>query len=304
MPGPPKVAVPSVSAQPAGNSVRMETPAIQAWISTKAFRVADELSLFGQLLVPEYMDRLLNRQQNIELVLTDRLRHVDFALQPTISEDGFSLEKAGPVIATGAYRGQFGGNENVKAVPFEGRLSLMAHGLMSLSITLPAGAFDQERFSVKEFHVAVPLVLKESAVMSFGAMHEQARGRHFWEGKSQLAAEPGGAYKFTDCDQSGVTGNNGLCWVDYASDEAGLGIVWDTKRYSMAVSAEYSEDLVDIRITPPDTTAGGPVSAEIFLLFHPGHAELEVLGSVADGLFMAPKARMSEEYIKAVTAFK
>jgi hypothetical protein len=180
----------------------------------------------------------------------------------------------------------------------------MAHGLMSLSITLPAGAFDEERFSVKEFHVTVPLVLRESAVMSFGAMHEEARGRHFWEGTAHLTAEPDGAYKFTDRDDSGVTGNGGLCWADYASDEAGLGIVWDTKKYSMAVSAEYSEDLVDIRVTPPDTTAGGPVSAEVFLLFHPGHAELEVLGSVADGLFLPPKAEMCEEYVKAVTAFK
>ena len=292
----------TVSSRLAGGLLTLKSANVEFCARPTFFRVAEQVVLHDHTILPPFVENLVNRQQNVELVVTDTLRHADFPLSPQTPEQGFAVDRPGPVIASGLYRGTFAGDESVPAIPFEGRVGMTAQGLSFISVTLPAGGIDLAKYRVKDLHLTVPILLEESASLGFGSAFSQSRGRRFWKGVSRLTANSDGKYSFTDCDGSGASGSSGLCWADYASERAGLGIIWSGKAVSVEITCDHNEDLIDIRLAPSSQAPGAPVTAEVYLYFHTGLADRNILGYLADGLAHPPALRVSEEYVKAVLA--
>ena len=291
-----------VSSQPVGDSLTLETNAVRAKLDARRFRVAEEVSLFGHTLLPKYEEGLVNRQQSVELVLTDRFRHADFTLTAQVSPGGFCLERRGPVIATALYRGEFAAPD-LKPVPFEARFSLTAHSLIRISIVIQPGALDRETFAVKEVHLTIPCILAAASTLDFGGVHENSLGPEHYDGAGRLDVNLDGSYLFVDSKAVNLKGGGGISWADYNSGDAGLAFLFDCKANAFSITADYNADLIDVRLAPPDTKEKAAVAVETWLFFHPGRPGVKVLGHISEYLSSPPAVEPNTDYVKAVTRF-
>jgi len=287
-----------------GKAASLETPSVTAFARAGKFRVVETASLVGKELIPLYRENLLNRQQAVELTVTDLFRHADFTLAGEAADDGFTIEEHGPVTASVVYRGKFSGEQGVEPVAFEARISLRANGVLGLELTIPAHGYESEVYRVKNLKITVPLALERAASISFGGLRDEVSGREHWTGTTTLSVSPGGSYVFADADSSVIRGTAPISWADYSDGDYGTGILWNSRRDALGLRVDYNEDLLEVMLSPPERTVAGANAAvkfEVYFLLHGGRAGWEALGTLSDSLYNPPVVTVNPEYVTAVT---
>jgi hypothetical protein len=293
----------AVSSQVTSRGAKLESQHVAVELAADKFRFAEVLSLFGRELMPRYADDLLNRQQSVELVLVDRYRRVEYVLKPEIAPDAFSLERPGPVLAVALYKGRFVGPEGAPAVDFEARVSLAAHGIIRLAVTIPSGRLDRQAYSVKELRLTVPCVLATASTLDFGGFYENSLGPEHWEGQGSLKVDFDGSWSFTDTKAGSLSGKAGISWADYNNGDAGLAFIFNPKGNAFRIQTDYNEDIIEVELMPPDATSMDEVTVEVYMLPHGGRAGRTILGHISDCILNPPAVDPCDSYVKAVTAF-
>jgi len=282
--------------------ISLDTGKVSISFDAKRFSFLDEARVSGHAMVPDYVTNLINRQQGIQLVLTDHIRHVDFTL---LSEPNpkFSVEEVGPVATTVLCKGTFAGGERLPKVEYEARITLAASGVIGLDIVLVKGSYDPAVMKATAFKITLPLVLKRAAALSFGGTTPCVSGRSFWTGQSHLTVSDNGSYEFTDADKSTVTGAQKVTWADYGDDEGGVGIVWGSRQAPAELTVGYNEDLLELSLTP---RAGKESPAEVtaYFIFHPLSENTTSLAGMSAAMDSPPTATVSEAYLRTVTRTK
>lgn len=292
-----------VASQATSRGATLESHDVKLDFAADKFRFAESLSLFGRELMPRYADDLLNRQQSVELIVTDRYRHIDHVLRPEVAPEGFSLEKSGPVLAVALYKGRFAGEKGAPSVDFEARVSLAAHGVICFRVTIPESGLDRTAFAVKELRLTIPCVLATASTLDFGGFYENSLGPEHYEGYGALSVKADGSWTFADSKAGSLKGKAGISWADYNNGDAGLAFIFEPKKNALSITADYNEDIIEVGLTPGDSASGAQMSMELYMLAHGGRAGKKMLGHVSDCILNPPAVAPCESYIKAVTAF-
>lgn len=279
----------------------LETNIVRLTFDHALFTVARSVQVAGKPAVPEYRRGLMNRQQGLALVVTDRLRQADFPLAPKVAEGGFRLLQSGPVEASVACEGVFAAPGGVSAVPFEASVSLFANHILSVNVRVPAGAFDEETYELKRLTITLPLLLRRAAGVAFGGTYEHVAGVKRWQGRAHLAVREDGSYEFTDANGSVVSGKGPVTWAHYGNGEGGVACFWRDGAAPVEFAVvEYDHDLVSLSVTPVKQEDGSHEAGASFL-FPVRGADPALLGSCAAALAHPAAAAADQAYIEAVT---
>jgi hypothetical protein len=282
--------------------ISLDTGQMGISFDKKRFDFLNEGSVFGHTIVPRYVTDLVNRQQSVELTLTDRIRHADFTLKSE-PNPAYSLEEVGPVSTTVLCKGAFAGGERLPKMEYEARITLAASGVIGLNIRLVKGSYDPAVMKAKSIKVTLPLFLQRAAALSFGGTAACVSGRGFWTGQSHLAVPDSGPYEFTDADRSFVTGAQKVTWAVYGDDEGGVGMIWGSRQLPAELTVGYSEDLLELSLTPlPGEDS--PAEVTVYFVFHPLFENAATLIGTAAAMDNPPEATVNEEYLRAVTGAK
>jgi hypothetical protein len=277
------------------DNISLDTGQVRVYLDRGRFDVFDQLSAAGRDMIPRYVTDLFNAQQGVEVVLTDRIRHVDFTLLPDASPE-CSVESTGPVVTTVLYKGTLS-NKDMKGVGYEARVTLAASGVAGLDMRIVPGAFDTQVLAAKSVKITLPTVLKGAAALSFGGTAAHTEGREFWKGKGRLTAR-GDGFELVEGDAATMPGKDRVTWASYADDVAGIGVAWGTRQAPAEVAVDYNEDLVSVTLTPRSSTAS-PAEVVVYFAFKPLYDLPEVLPGIAEAIDNPPTMTVSEDYLKA-----
>jgi hypothetical protein len=288
--------VAAVSSLVAADAVVLDTGALKLTVDPGKCEVVKEASFLGRPAVARSYEGLINRQQGLRVTVTDRIRRVDFELEPLGRSGKWQPVTTGPVATTIAYKGVLMCPTTLPATAFEARLTLTAGGMMVFEADLREAALDREVYAFKDVEITLPLVLERAATLSFGGRTGDVRGRSFWSGEATLAAGEGGSYRFVDGDGSVMSGAGALSWADYCDGDRGLAVFWKPGARA-SLSVDYSEDLVTLRLPLDDAEP----RLAVHLMFHEGQGDAAWLSAVAALLESPPAAAASDGYITATT---
>lgn len=275
------------------------TRRLKVQLDAAPFILLRRLDLDGRETVAEYFPGLLNRQQAIEVVVTDIFRHADFALSPALAEDGFSVCEKGPVEAKATYRGAFSGRGDIGEIPFEATISLVSNGLVAVRVKMARGVQEREAFRLKSVNLRLPLLLELPSGVSFGNREGEVSGRESWRGVAKLAVDADGSYKFDDGKGLPISGEGGVTWISYGDRDAGVAI-FPQGDAGFEFAADCKEDLIELAVTPVEAEDGS-YEVTVYYLFHAGRLRRGFAEGCAEALLEPATATVDAEYIEAMT---
>lgn len=296
-----------VSSAEMGTQASMDGGGVHLEFNANRLSIIDAASVGGTVIIPQYVEKLINRQQALELIVTDRFRHADFTLRAGAKPLAARPLITGPVVGTAVYDGVFQSAGGVEEIKFRLAVSLAADGLVRVGVAFGPGAFDPERIAVKGVRITLPLVLADASALSFGGSDAEAAGRAFWKGGARLAAS-GGSYEFADGDGARIRGKSAVSYADYGDNRAGMSVIWGDSGLLVEVAVDFTNDVVDVTLSPDRAAGeafagtGGEASiaeAEVFLLLRPGARDRARISALAETISRPAEVTIDAGYLKA-----